>query len=320
MEGCPDQYIPKDCIDNADKFYFHGVFETHRPSSYALVVHHICRALHLCITRSNFRIALHNSKSTHEFLMAKKFLTNLQIPHRVWTREFDTYSINNVRRLMLVDVTTRDKFIWQVDSDEFVPLDAMKAIMRSAISSALYLPNDGCSFFKGDLIDRLPIDGSLVNITINTNLETDFPLACDIKKEMEKAEFRKLILYAGDQRPWIGNHKLLCEGEVNATSCYDTMRQKVNKHLFPSMPVPQHIPTGCLLYDRNLRMKLSVVINHYKYVWGVEEYLANRVKRFKEKKIKWASESEDYLKAMRDNGGIIDVHDPTYHCKKLYDT
>lgn len=310
-DKCPDMYTPSHCIEGSENIYFHAIFEMTRPSSYPLFVHQICRALYMCIPTQQFRIALHRPTNGPYYIFDRSvnFILSKGINYRVWEQQFDTISINFLRNIMLRDIFLPSNIIWQADADEFVDLQQF----GSMITNMLERPD--CDYFRGDLVDRLPRSGALINITMRTDLSKAFELRCDIKQIMEKAEFRKLILYRGDQRPWLGNHRLFCDRKFhNVTGCIKYMSERIPQKLFKMTPIPAKLPVACQLTGLNSK---NIVIDHYKYVWGVQDYLEKRIDAFQKKKISWASESVKALHVLQSNNGKIDVSDSSYNCHKV---
>ena len=201
--SCPIDYNFFFCLQKLDVIYFHGVFELTRPSSFALLVHQICRGIAMCIPRQNFRIILHTSdEDVAQYYRAAAFLDHHSIPYVQWRGPFDTYTVHLARLQVLNDVYSFDKYILQVDSDEFVPLRELQRTLAK-FSSLRHVPGS-CGVVMGTLQDRITRDGHLPNITLDTDLAETFPLQCSIKKRLEQAAYRKIVLYSSVYRPWIG--------------------------------------------------------------------------------------------------------------------
>ena len=65
-----------------------------------------------------------------------------------------------------------------------------------------------------------------------------------------------------------------------------------------------------------VRDKEKIFLDHYKYTWGVDDYLNTRVENFKAAKINWHKESTNVLRHLEDNGGVICVTCPESKCQK----
>ena len=181
------------------------------------------------------------------------------------------------------------------------------------------------------------LDGSLVNVTMGGNLHKQFPLQCEIKKFLEKAAHKKIVLYRAPFRPEVGNHRLRCQRAYSVKQC---LQKKLRfEELYPTMP---HTPRQCssrimpvLIGDSSKSPLLSapgsgqssafghsnkkdeeysLPIAHYKYVWGLKSYLEERVRVFKEHKIRWYKESQQLLDHIEHNNGKICVKCPEVNC------
>jgi hypothetical protein len=231
----------------------------------------------LCIPKKNFRIVLHvpendqidpnqqghrstsilsQSNSLAGYYTAVKFLKDNSIPFASWRGTFDTVAASTVRLWSLKDVKSSREVVLQVDMDEFpwfTGLDLAKIVDTLADDSS----HTDVAF--GYLMDRLPADGYPANITLATNLDVEFPMLCPLKRTLEKAASRKLVLYRATYRPSVGNHQLMCgESRANMTNCM----QKINSHsmrdFFPKL---DRTPYKSALQHR-------FRIDHFKYTWG----------------------------------------------------
>jgi hypothetical protein len=148
----------------------------------------------------------------------------------------------------------------------------------------------------------MPLDGSLVNVSLTDNLESSFPLQCEIKKVLEKAAHKKIVMYRAIYRPEVGNHRLFCQRAYDLEDC--NKKTVPHKYLYPPMT---HLPRQCssrmvpvLIGDKeksplfssmdsgqnsafgrvnkeNFEAEYSLPIDHYKYVWGLQQYLDKRL-------------------------------------------
>jgi hypothetical protein len=279
-----DQYASSEycsSFPDARRVYFHAIFDLLRPSSLPLLAHQVCRAMAHCIAPQNFRIALHTlGASSRDLVTVNKFLAKYGIKTREFDFIFDTYKARNFRIEMLADVASQDKLVWQVDMDEFPDVSELRRM-----AAVLLDPSHKCDVFMGLLRDRLPQDGSMVNISLSTQIGSVFPLQCDVKETIEIAATRKVILYKSTYRPKPGNHALSYMGEMSRPTVVKRCGDEILK---------------------SIGRESSIHIDHFKYVWGIEKYLADRAAHFKKQRINWHVESEravQYLQQGR-NGSI----------------
>lgn len=278
--------------------YFHSVFDVSKPSSVSLTVKQICRALSLCINKKNFRIVLNVSKTYNreyiQFMSYKSlvmFLESLSINFMTWLGNFDTYALTEIRMKSLSDVNHYYDIIFHVDADEFPIFDTNNTITNS-INKALIskiLTDNKCDVMYGKLLDAVSSTKKLINVTWDKPLDEQFSTVCDAKKHVERANAHKLILYRGMYRPLPGNHRLRCEiSSYSIDEC-----NKTNSTLIPKITKK---PKNCYNYLK---------IKHYKYVWGIEEYLQKRADLFKKAHIPWYKESLSALNYLRNSNGTI---------------
>lgn len=319
-----------------DDVYFHAIFDFQRPSSTPLFLNHICRALSLCIVAPNFRIILHLSSDAHSnsggrvcgpgYLSAAAFLRELSIPYTSWTGEFDTMSSQRARLVVLRDLqqSATSRWILQVDADEMPVFGSPPTRGLSDMFEALQ-SRGGCDVVYGRLSERVPIDGRFINISLATALDSQFPLICNVKERVEKAQSRKLVLYRAAYRAGIGNHRLICEQQAggNAGSNGGTQDAKMAtcRKIFAKRadlralhPVVTKLPRRC---DQRHDKIPYLDIEHYKYTWGLEAYLQERVKVFKKNKISWHSESTAVLNHVKEHGGALCVACKEMGCRNV---
>ena len=291
--------------------YFHGIFDFARPSSVPLLVNQVCRALTMCISKDKFRLVLHllGGKCTSDYEAAADFLRSLGITFTVWTGEFDTKSSQRARLVSLRDLQERDRktsdWVLQVDADE------MPVFHPNSLSSLLQKlqRDDDCDAVYGRLSERVTADGKLANITLGTRLDQQFPLLCNVKERVEQAQSRKLVLYRASYRAGIGNHRLVCEAgggseQQGLQKCSAIFSKRADfRQLHPAVGV---LPRKCNFGD-------LLDIEHFKYTWGLQGYLAERIRVFRQNKISWHSESEAVLRHVQMHGGIC-VSCPDLRC------
>ena len=293
--------------------YFHGIFDFARPSSVPLLVNQVCRALTLCISKDKFRLVLHllGGKCTSDFQAASGFLRSLGISYTVWTGEFDTKTSQRARLVSLRDLQERDRktsnWVLQVDADE-MPVFHPNSL--SSLLQKLQHEHDECDAVYGHLSERVTADGKLVNITFGTRLDLQFPLLCNVKERVEQAQSRKLVLYRASYRAGIGNHRLVCEAgggseQQGLQKCAAIFAKRADfRQLHPVVGV---LPRKCNFGD-------LLDIEHFKYTWGLQGYLTERIRVFRQNKISWHSESEAVLRHVQKHGGIC-VSCPDLLCR-----
>ena len=335
---------PTECDMVRHHIYFHAIFDFRRPSSLALTLNQVCRALELCIAAANFRVVLHlerkrlkgalgkpsnrfSRKCGPDYLVVRDFLLASGIPFTVWTGEFDTISSQRARMVALRDLQPQNPqsnhdWILQVDADEmpvFYPTSLSYLMHRLQSRSHA----DGCDAVYGYLSERVTGDGKLVNITLGESLESKFPLLCNVKEGVEKAENRKLVLYRASFRAGIGNHRLICERKMRPTrplsatagemeNCRQIMEKRTDFRLMH--PRVASLPRKC--DDAHAPEIATLSIEHFKYTWGLQDYLQERIRVFKKKKLAWHSESSAVLSHLSRHSGIC-VSCPQLKCKNV---
>ena len=323
----------KHCDMIRDDVFFHAIFDFQRPSSTPLFLNHICRALSLCISAPNFRIILHLSTNSHSsgseervcgpsYLSAASFLRDMSIPYTSWTGEFDTMTSQRARLVVLRDLhqSTTSRWILQVDADEMPVFGSPPTRGLSGIFDTLQA-RGGCDVVYGHLSERVPRDGRFINISLSTSLDSQFPLICNVKERVEKAQSRKLVLYRAAYRAGIGNHRLICEQQsgnrggtqdAQMTACRKIFTKRAD--LRALHPVVTKLPQRCdLRHDKIPYLD----IEHYKYTWGLEAYLQERVKVFKKNKITWHSESTAVLHHIKEHRGALCVTCQELGCRNV---
>lgn len=304
---------------NYQQLYFHSVFDFQRPSSLSLFTLQICRALQLCIAKSNFRVVLHISDiSSTITIVATKWLIEMGIPFITWSGVFNTLTLQKIRLESLQGLNRSDQVIYQVDADEFPiftddNISSMLQALTSLQSSNLY----SCDLIDGYLTERVPSSGEFINITVAEPLIQQLPLTCNIKQSIERAMYRKVIMYRALFRPSIGNHRLICEEKKSVHDCLNMFNKPTSgKNSASSLqqyhPHITRLPTHC---SRQVRIE----IDHYKYTWGVEKYLEKRVRTFKRAGLPWYRESTAVLENIKSSGGRICVECPSLQCSKAVD-
>jgi len=216
----------------------------------------------------------------------------------------------------LRDLKVQDTSSWilQVDADEF-PIFYPNSLSDILHRLQTRSHSEGCDAVYGYLSERVQSDGTLVNISLSLPLQEQFPLLCNVKESVEKAQNRKLVLYRAAFRAGIGNHRLICErkhrsikvGEME--SCKKIIRKRLD---FVSMHPPVlSLPRKC---DETLDKIPMLDIEHFKYTWGLEEYLQERIRVFRKNKIAWHGESSAVIQHVEKYGGIC-VACPELKCR-----
>jgi hypothetical protein len=289
-----------------------------------------------CVPPENFRVIIHTVGAIKSDLdVATDFLDYNGIKFLRWKSEFDSAAAQYTRLHALQAVNRSDQLILQADIDEFPDLSHLKFM-----SETLLQKESPCDVFSGILLDRLPRDGSLQNVSHNDDLDKKFPLRCEVKKTLEKAAHKKIVLYRASFRSEVGNHRLRCQ---RAFSVDDCLRKKLRyEELYPKMT---HTPRQCssrimpvLIGDVSKSPLLhapgagqssgfghtdnkiqdnSILIDHFKYVWGLQSYLEHRVEIFKKRKIYWYKESQNLLNHLQHNGGRICTECTELNCKDI---
>lgn len=315
-EFCHSLNFPYSCRERMEDVFFHSLYDFVRPSGFSLFVHQICFALSVCIPPKNFRILLHSQNADFDlYLKAKAFLSESSITFVEWDEEFDTIKAKKARIAVLQDVFRYDHFILQADSDEFPS--------RSAVVEAIgaIRQSSSCDAYLGILRERVSSTGQLINITLpigqqggkaDYSLVSLFPYVCHLKKSVESAAVHKLVLYRAIYRPSVGNHKLVCSRPANALSyseCLSSIDKASYEHIREQISAETRPPKVC-----NRRREMA--IDHYKYTSGVDFYLENRVKAFKQQGIPWYKESVSMLNYLKKHNNSICIHCPESRCHR----
>jgi len=303
----------KMCVFAADQVYFHGIFDFQKSSAMALFVNQVCRALAVCIPPANFRLIFHTLLSPPQLLhQASHFLTSNGIHNvTIWDKPFDSVSASKMRLVSLADVHKKDQLILQVDADEFANFDFLSFGIKKLLSRS-----NRCDYLMGTLRERVAENGHLINITLSDSrtpgvkatdlsIEAQFPWTCELKKEIEAAADRKLVLYRALYRPAIGNHRLMCQRPPGGKFS-ECMRSFKNSSFLPPLSLEESTrrPAFC---HWHLKHQKRMLIDHYKYTYGIIGYLRRRVQVFKEKKLEWWRESWAMLKYLHDHGNRVCV-------------
>ncbi len=165
-----------------------------------------------------------------------------------------------------------------------------------------------CDMIFGLLRERVSQNGELVNISSSATLYDQFPLVCDVKSAVEGAQSKKLFLYRASFRPAVGNHRLICERKRDLQSCRESIDE--NSHSKYFHPPVNILPRECSSF---------INIDHFKYTWGVKEYLEKRVSVFQKQGLWWHSESTAVLNHLKDNNGKLCVNCKALQCKNVSD-
>jgi hypothetical protein len=151
-------------------------------SYYHVIVTQVCRIMESCILPENFKILLHSVGAIRsDFRTAARFLKQYNIKYITWKSTFDTAAAQHARLHVLGSTNRTNQLILQADIDEFPDLSHLQTM-----TEVLLRADSPCDVFSGTLKDRMPLDGSLLNVSIGTDLKVQFPLQCDIKKVLEK--------------------------------------------------------------------------------------------------------------------------------------
>ena len=168
-----------------------------------------------CVRPQNFKIILHSVGAIRsDFRTAARFLKQYGISYTMWKSTFDSATAQFARLHVLDGVNRTNQLILQADIDEFPEMSHLKVMAEILLG-----PEAPCDVFSGTLLDRMPRDGSLVNISIGADLAEQFPLQCEVKKFLEKAAHKKIVLYRATFRPEVGNHRLRCQRAYSVDQC-----------------------------------------------------------------------------------------------------
>lgn len=144
-----------------------------------------------CIPPENFKIVLHSVGAIRsDYRGAVHFLKQYDIKYLKWSSTFDTAAAQYVRLHVLESTNRTDQLVLQADIDEFPDLSHLRTM-----AEVLLKPDSLCDVFSGTLKDRMPADGSLINVSAAMSLATQFPLQCEIKKFLEKVSYTQYFIF-----------------------------------------------------------------------------------------------------------------------------
>lgn len=302
------------CVFRASSVYFHGIFDFQKPSAFPLFVNQVCRALSVCIPPENFRLVFHTVQAESGKLeLADQFMAEYNIKEALrWNMPFDTRAANKVRQISLADVNLPTQLILQVDADEFISFERLSAGIKKLLDKS-----NRCTHLMGILRERVEKTGRLVDITLSDirdpgvtrydlSIESTFPWICSVKKSIEEAQDRKLVLYSAIYRPQSGNHQLMCSDRRREYS--ECMKSYVNSSIPPlALTGRYNSPYVCSWYSKQNNSR-KMYIDHYKYTNGIVEYLRRRVARFRKMRMSWYKESEAMLAYLESHNNSICVN------------
>jgi hypothetical protein len=200
--------------------------------------------------------------------------------------------------------------IYHTDIDE-IPDPIKFKIALNEIESG------SCDSIRGYWVDRISNDGSLNNIELNSSLTTQYPLQCRISESVVGGgKTIKILAYRANLRVDGGQHDVWCDRPTQRgiqwnmnTSCTDHIYSRAKKKYYSF--IMQYLP---IIKKRPIYCKTIVPIDHYKFIGGVETYLADRMRSYSKQGFHWWKDSLRFIKIIDQNHGKICVNCSNNRC------
>jgi hypothetical protein len=259
-------------VDDSPAVFVAVVIDTSRR---ALLTHFLAHYTRLGVRKENFIIVLHVGESmSDDGAYIKALLIKDGFPFVEWWGVFTT-GAKAFHLLHALQITHATDYIVWADLDEMHNFSPLLSSLGYDIVSK-YFKSNSCTAMRGKLIDRVAASGLLEVVREDVDLAIQFPLRCNLTSRVVKGTGFKTLLTAANIRTDGGHHL------VPALSYFEV------RGLSYLLPKP-------LVYRSRVCMRLAET-SHYKWTEGAVEYLANRMKNFKEKNIPWWVESQRVLK------------------------
>ena len=271
---------------------------TSHENTFELLVFRVCRYLQTCIRHNHLFITLHHPSVLDQsnvlsdvYRRSEEFLSALAIPHNSWPGHF-TSNTKMVHYLeSLNGLNDPQKYIFHSDLDEIVD----PVTLREAMTE---LRAGECDAIAGVWQDRVTVEGDLKRVELTQGeIEEQYPLRCSYSKFfMPERTTKKVIVYRSNLRLTSGQHEIWCnigsdqqpgtkwKRQESCRAHVEARADKATKssYILRLLPNFENKPRIC---------KSVVVIDHYKFVAGVQQHLADRMVNYKSLGLVWWKQS-----------------------------
>ena len=249
----------------------------------------------------------------------------------IWTGIFDANEKMKHSYNQLTKFKSQNKFIYHTDLDEFPENTTFLQALEEMFTT-------GCDAIHATWTDRLSLDGSLHKMNSNTSVMVQFPLRCQMSEQFVGYSYTsKTIAYRSVYRVDGGQHHVWCDrdgrtrneklemiqqGSVSSEidykdpywnrerACSQHIRDR-NKHKDMDF-ISSHLTAAT---TRPKYCKTNVLLDHYKWTYGLASYLYQRAISYKKKGLHWWRDSRDILLHLRHHNGSLCVKCKEPVCK-----
>ncbi len=242
----------------------------------------------------------------------------------IWTGTFDANEKMKHSYNQLKYIKSQNKFILHTDLDEFPESITFLKALEEMFST-------GCDAIHGTWMDRVSLDGSLKKMNANISIDSQFPLRCHMSEQFVGYSYTsKTIAYRSVYRVDGGQHHVWCDrdgktrkeklemiqqGTVPSEidyhdpywnrerACLQHIRAR-NKHKDMDF-ITSHLTAAT---SRPKYCKTNVLLDHYKWTYGLAQYLYQRAISYKQRGLHWWRDSRDILLHLRHHKGSVCVH------------
>ena len=177
-----------------------------------------------------------------------------------------------------------------------------------------------CDAIAGVWQDRVSLDGSLKRIELENGvqIEEQFPLRCSYSVHfMPERTTRKVIVYRSNLRLTSGQHEVWCNipqtGQAwdRTEACRTHVEARADKstkssYILRLLPNFQTRPRMC---------KTVVIMDHYKFIAGVQQHLTDRMNSYKNLGLVWWKQSMEILQDIKKNDNkLCTTKCPKFNC------
>ena len=255
-----------------------------------LIGHFLTYYKHLGVDPSDMLVLLNarNANAVDQLLAAKRVLALHGAQYAVWVAEFSTANVFHL--LHFLRRTRRCDWIVWTDIDEFHELRG-----KSVHETIDKLEEDNYNALTGRMIDRVARDGAFHRVLDQPSLFDQFPYECNVTEQILGGNYHKVLLASASLIPADGHHYIYNQSAVFANL--------PNYRFLARDMIPQS--------NSSVRARAGGTVWHFKWIAGVESYLADRVVSFKDHRLPWWTESQSFLDYVQENKAI----DVSKHCR-----
>jgi hypothetical protein len=321
--------------------YVHFMVGTNHISSFPLAVAKLCDLMQHCLDRKAYKITLHISSTSIAPNSFINLFQSLDVPFQIWNGNFT--STNKMMHYLNTYKWAKDgnNYFYHTDLDE-IP-DAR--LLAKAIEE---LQTGKCDAIRAVWRERATLDGSLLKLTLDAlgalqvessnpgqnqystaarGLYRMFPLRCNISANfLRHALFttRKIIIYRSNLRLTSGQHDVWCDKPVkNSDPSYPwkhkaacmkhitSTRERYDKSV-PPVDIYRLLPT---LDKRPIICPTIVILDHFKFIGGAEEYLLQRAKDYASRGLHWWTQSQQLVEYVQKNKNKVCVSCEENYCE-----